>query len=70
MVSYFKKDLLHLFWQNKKIRIPRCTKAPFPIDVTLFGIVTDVRLLHPPNAPFPIDVTLFGIVTDVRLVQL
>ena len=41
-----------------------------PIEVTLFGMVTDVRLLHQENAPFPIEVTLFEMVTDVRLVHL
>ena len=37
------------------------TKAPFPIVVTLFGILMLVRYLHPSKAPFPIVVTLFGI---------
>jgi hypothetical protein len=36
-------------------------KAFFPIDVTLFGINTLNRFLHPSKAEFPIEVTLFGI---------
>ena len=38
--------------------------------VTLFGIVTLVRLLQFLNALLPMLVTLSGIVTLVRLVQL
>ena len=34
--------------------------------VTLDGIVTDVRLLQPPNVLYPMLVTLSGIVTDVK----
>ena len=37
--------------------------------VTLFGIVTLVRLLQPENTEEPMLVTLFGIVTLVRLEQ-
>ena len=37
--------------------------------VTLFGIVTLVRLVQDENALAPITVTLLGIVTLVRLVQ-
>ena len=37
--------------------------------VTLFGIVTLVRLLQQENADPPMLVTLFGIVTLVRLLQ-
>ena len=40
-----------------------------PIFVTLFGIVTLVKLVQPENAKPPIDVTLSGIVTLVKLVQ-
>ena len=36
------------------------------MDVTLFGIVIEVRDLHPLNASFPMDVTLFGMVIEVR----
>jgi hypothetical protein len=38
--------------------------------VTLFGIVTDVKLEQYWNAATPMLVTLFGIVTDVKLEQL
>ena len=34
---------------------------------TLFGIVTPVRLLQPPNAAYSMNSTLSGIVTPVRL---
>ena len=43
--------------------------APPPIEVTLFGMVTDVRLVHTANALLPIEVTELGISTDVRLVH-
>ena len=36
---------------------------------TLFGIVTEVRLLHLKKAPLPILVTLFGIVKEVKPVH-
>ena len=44
--------------------------ASLPIEVTLFGIVTLLRLLQTKNACSPIEVTLFGIVMLVRLLQL
>ena len=40
-----------------------------PIDVTEFGIVTEVRLEHSPNAHPPMVVTELGIVIDVMPVQ-
>ena len=39
------------------------------MDVTEFGIVTDVKLLQPEKAQIPILVTEFGMVTDVKLLQ-
>jgi metal-sulfur cluster biosynthetic enzyme len=39
------------------------------MDVTLLGIVTEVRLEQKEKALFPMDVTLLGIVTEVRLEQ-
>ena len=41
--------------------------AETSIEVTLSGIVTEVKPVHPENAPTSIEVTLFGIVMDVRL---
>ena len=43
--------------------------ASSPILVTLFGIVTLVKLLQSENAERQILVTLLGIVTLVKLVQ-
>jgi hypothetical protein len=40
------------------------------MDVTLLGIVTEVRLLQSLKAANPIDVTLLGIVTEVRLLHI
>jgi hypothetical protein len=37
--------------------------------VTLFEIVTEVRLLHPMKAEPPMLFTLFGIVIDARLLH-
>ena len=34
--------------------------------VTEFGIITDVKPVHPEKAALPILVTEFGIVTDVK----
>ncbi len=36
-------------------------KAPLPIDVTLEGMVNDVKPLQPAKALLPIDVTFVGI---------
>ena len=41
-------------------------KASYPILVTEFGIVIDVKPLQPEKAEFPILVTELGIVTEVR----
>ena len=41
-------------------------KASPPIEVTLAGIVIDLREDVPPNASPAIDVTLLGIVTEAR----
>jgi len=38
--------------------------AAVPIDFTLFGIITDIRDLHPWKAKSGINVTVFGIMTD------
>ena len=35
------------------------------MEVTLFGMVTEVKLLQPQNAEFPIEVTLLGMLTEV-----
>jgi hypothetical protein len=39
------------------------------MEVTLFGMVTDVKLLQPLKAKLLMEVTLFGMVTDVKLLQ-
>ena len=39
------------------------------MDVTEFGMVTDVKLLQPEKAQPPILVTEFGMVTDVKPLQ-
>ena len=44
-------------------------KALFPILVTEFGIVIDVKLLQSLKALSPILVTELGIVIDVKLLQ-
>ena len=36
------------------------------MDVTLSGMVIEVRVLHSPNASYPMDVTLSGMVIEVR----
>ena len=41
-------------------------KASPPIEVTLAGIVIDLREDVAPNASLPIDVTVLGIVTETR----
>ena len=45
------------------------SKACAPIAVTLEGIVTDAKLLHPIKADAPIEVILDGRYTEVKLVQ-
>ena len=39
------------------------------MEVTLFGMVTDVKPLQRQNALPPMEVTLFGMVTDVKPLQ-
>ena len=39
------------------------------MEVTVFGMVTLVRLMQPENALVPMKVTLLGMVTLVRLEQ-
>ena len=55
--------------QYTDVNLLQPLNAKFPIEVTLSGIVTLVRLSHPQNASSPIEVTLSGIVTLVRLLQ-
>ena len=43
--------------------------APNPMEVTLFGMVTEVKPLQSQNAPNPMEVTLFGMVTEVKPLQ-
>ena len=40
-----------------------------PMDVTLLGMVIEVRLLQPEKASEPMDVTLLGMVIEVRPLQ-
>ena len=51
------------------VRLVQSMKAHNLINVTLFGIVTEVRLVHLLKSSLCILVTLFGIVMDLRLVQ-
>ena len=39
------------------------------MDVTLLGMVTEVRPEQLEKASLPMDVTLLGMVTEVKLVQ-
>ena len=39
------------------------------MEVTEFGMVTEVRLVQPLKAELPMDVTELGMVTEVRPVQ-
>ncbi len=39
------------------------------MEVTLLGIVMEVRLVQPENALLPMLVTLLGMVMEVRLLQ-
>ena len=45
------------------------SKTSIPIDVTLLGMVTDVRPVQKLKASLPIDFTLLGMVNDFRPVQ-
>lgn len=46
-------------------RLLQPLKAELPIDVTLLGMVMEVRPLQPEKAELPMVVTLLGIVTEV-----
>ena len=39
------------------------------MDVTLWGMFTEVKLLQPEKAAAPIDVTLLGMLTEVKPLQ-
>ncbi len=39
------------------------------MEVTLFGMVTEVKPLQSRNANSPMEVTLFGMVTEVKPLQ-
>ena len=45
------------------------SECTLPIEMTLSGMVIEVKLLQYLNASDPIEVTLSGIVMEVRLVQ-
>lgn len=45
-------------------------KASCPIDVTLSGMMTEVKFIQVLKTESPMEVTLFGMVTEVRLLQL
>ena len=47
-------------------RLVQPEKADSPIDVTLLGMVTEVRPEQPEKADHPMDVTLLGMVTEVK----
>ena len=52
------------------VRLVQYANDSAPIDeVTLSGMVTMDRLLHPMKARFPIDITLSGMVTMDRLLH-
>ena len=52
------------------LRLLHPLNAPFPMLVTEFGIVMEVRAMQRRKALFPMLVTLFGIVTEVRPMHL
>ena len=52
-----------------EVRLEQPLKAPYPILVTVLGIMTEVRLEQPEKTELPILVTELRIVTEVRLVQ-
>ena len=39
------------------------------MEVTLFGMVIEVKPVQPENAPPPMEVMLFGMVIEVKPVQ-
>jgi Na+-translocating ferredoxin:NAD+ oxidoreductase RnfD subunit len=50
-------------------RLLQPLKAPFPMLITLLGMVMLVRLVQPEKAPCPMLITLSGMVMLARLVQ-
>ncbi len=50
-------------------RLLQLEKAEFPMNVTLSGIVKEVRFLHPLNKPSSIDVMLLEMVAVVNFLQ-
>jgi hypothetical protein len=52
-----------------EVRPVQFKNAPFPILITLSGMVMEVRPVQPANTELPIVVTLLGMVTEDRSVQ-
>ena len=69
--AVFPEALIRYFMEllSSEKEIPELKKTPLPIDVTLSGMLTLVRLEHPSKALNTIEVTLSGIVMLVRLEQ-
>ena len=51
-----------------EVKASQSEKAALPIEVTLLGIVIEVKE-QPQKASSPIEITLLGIVTDVKVLQ-
>ena len=51
------------------VKLLQPKNAEFPIEVTLFGMVTEVKPLQPSNALLPMEVTLLGMVIEVKPLQ-
>ena len=69
--AVFPEALIRYFMGllSSEKEIPELKKTPLPIDVTLSGMLTLVRLEHPSKALNTIEVTLSGIVMLVSVVQ-
>ena len=67
--KFLNQSLMVVQSRNKDFSPVQPEKACFPIDVTLLGILMEVKLVQPEKALSPIDVTLLGISMEVRPVQ-
>ena len=51
------------------VKLLQSLNASYPMEVTLFPIVTEANPLQLQNASSPMEVTLFGMVTEVKPMQ-
>ena len=60
---------MYKLWFYFLVTLVFLSNAHEPMNLTLFGMVTEVKPVQSENVPSPISVTLFGMVTEVKPLQ-